>query len=91
MADYREEEDQAVKFITDRWWPFLMKHSNTQLIYDSSYILPKSSWAEFENIVYMRMSTVAFMADSSSARFFETENIVLSMDSIILLTEPYFE
>jgi hypothetical protein len=91
VADYKEEEDQAVKFIIDHWWSFLMKDSNTQLIYDSSYMIPKSSWAEFENIVNMRMSTVAFMADSTSDRFYETEKLLSTMDSIILLTEPNAE
>ena len=93
IADYKEEEEQAVKLIIDHWWPFLINRSNAERLYFSdSYNLPKSSWEEFENIVYMRQLTLSFLADSTfSMRFNEVRRLKESMDSIIILTEPSVE
>ena len=93
IADYKEEEEQAVKLITDHWWPFLINRSNAEKLYFSdSYDLPKSSWEEFENIVFMRKFTLSFLADSTfSMRFNEVRRLKESMDSIIILTEPFVE
>jgi hypothetical protein len=92
IADYKEEEEQAVKLLTDHWWPFLINQTNAEELYfNDSYNLPESSWDAFENLVFMRANTLGILVDSTIIRFNEVRRLKVSMDSIIILTEPYLD